>query len=96
MSLLAADGSVAASVKWDDSEQVTAIRRMSDGSYAVLPEDEDVIATLENLGDFSIFLQALEVGTCEKMLLMMCGLEVRGDSPLHMFCYNRYWVWLTS
>lgn len=60
VSLLNAAGEVAANVSWDALQQGEVIKLFPDGNYRVLEESGDVIATLEALGNYTIFLQALE------------------------------------
>ncbi|GMH32937.1 hypothetical protein BSKO_00771 [Bryopsis sp. KO-2023] len=55
-----ADGDQVTNVAWSDSVNGTVIRRVADDSYGVFRESENIIDTLEALGNFTVLLEILE------------------------------------
>lgn len=63
INLLSPDERLVANVAWDQSYKGMVIQRGSDGKFKVLNERLDILAKLEALGNFSHFLNALNVST---------------------------------
>lgn len=61
--LMDAAGKVVQGISWDSFEEATALKRVSSGAYIRVPEDSTVLDLLSNLGNFKIFLKAIEVCT---------------------------------
>lgn len=55
-----AEGEVVSTVTWTESEEGTSFRIVADGSYARVPENLDIIETLEELGDYTALLRVLD------------------------------------
>lgn len=54
------EGDVVSTVSWTESEEGTSFRILADGSYAQVPENLDIVETLEELGDYSVLLRVLD------------------------------------
>eukprot|EP00210_Caulerpa_lentillifera_P009448 g9009.t1 len=59
INLIDDNGNIVSTVSWSESEVGTSVRILADGSYDQVPENLDVIETLEELGDYTVLLKVL-------------------------------------
>lgn len=66
--LMDASGEVVQGISWESFDEATALKRVSSGAYTRVPEDAPVLDLLSSLGNFKIFLKAVEVLKLDKLL----------------------------
>lgn len=63
------NGELVARMSWDASKKGTCFRRRNDGTYATVSESSNILEILEEMGQYSVFLRALNaLGLDEKIM----------------------------
>lgn len=83
VSVFDSKGDIVARVSWDGSERGTAFKRKGDGTYAMVSESDNVLVTLEKMGQFKTFLKALDTTRLDKYLVKKRDPEYEGIDPAY-------------
>lgn len=77
-------------MSWNASKKGTCFRRRNDGTYATLSEGSNILEILEEMGQFSVLLRALNAFGLDEKVVRKSDPDYKGTEAEYLRPVNQY------